>query len=125
MDPLSALLAEQAARQAQRGTVHTPCEIAQQPDTWQKTFSLLKSRREEIAEFLKAAGIMSDRGQRPTVLLIGAGTSDYIGRCLHHLMRSEWQCEVIPVPSTSMLTDFSEYPGSRQALSLDSFFALR
>jgi tagatose-6-phosphate ketose/aldose isomerase len=107
MDPLSALLAEPAARQAQRGTVHTPREIAQQPDTWQKTYSLLKSRQDEIAAFLKTAGLVSDRSKRPTVFLIGAGTSDYIGRCLHHLLRSEWQCEVIPVPSTSLLTDFS------------------
>ena len=114
MDPLSALLAEPAAKQAQRGTMHTPREIAQQPDTWQSTFSLFASRREEIAAFLKSAGLMSERGQRPTVFLIGAGTSDYIGRCLHHLLRSEWQCEVIAVPSTSLLMDFSEYlvPGN-------------
>ena len=109
MDPLSNLLAEPAARRAQRGTVHTPREIAQQPDTWQKTFSLLASRQDEIAAFLKATGLMSASGRRPTVLLIGAGTSDYIGRCLHHLLRAEWQCEVIPVPSTSLLTDFSDY----------------
>jgi tagatose-6-phosphate ketose/aldose isomerase len=109
MDPLSALLAESTATQAQRGTVHTPREIAQQPVTWQKTFGTLASKREEIAAFLDTAGLNKEKGQRPTVLLIGAGTSDYIGQCLHHLLRSEWQCEVIAVPSTSLLTDFSEY----------------
>jgi tagatose-6-phosphate ketose/aldose isomerase len=109
MDPLSILLAEAAAEQARRGTVHTPREIAQQPDTWQTTFSILTSKRKEIASFLEAAGLKGGKGQRPTVLLIGAGTSDYIGQCLHHLLRHEWRCEVIPVPSTSLLTDFSEY----------------
>jgi tagatose-6-phosphate ketose/aldose isomerase len=109
MDPLSALLAEPAATQAQRGTVYTPHEIAQQPDTWQKTFALLASKREEIAAFLEIVGLRNDKEQRPTVFLIGAGTSDYIGQCLHHLLRSEWQCEVIAVPSTSLLTDFSEW----------------
>jgi tagatose-6-phosphate ketose/aldose isomerase len=109
MDPLSVLLAEPAATQTQRGTVHTPHEIAQQPDTWQKTFALLASKRDEIAAFLNAAGLGNEMGQKPTVFLIGAGTSDYIGQCLHHLLRSEWQCEVIAVPSTSLLTDFSEY----------------
>ena len=48
-------------------------------------------------------------GQRPTVYLIGAGTSDYIGQSLHHLLRQQWQCEVIPVSSTDLLTDFSDY----------------
>lgn len=109
MDPLSALLKEPAAEQIKRGTVHTPREIAQQPDTWQTTYFSLARKRQEIAAFLESAGIRNSNGKRPTVLLIGAGTSDYIGQCLHHLLRHQWQCEVIPVPSTSLLTDFSEY----------------
>lgn len=109
MDPLSALLNEPVAEKTKRGTLHTPHEIAQQPDTWQKTFTLLASKRQEIAGFLERAGIKGSKGLKPTVLLIGAGTSDYIGRCLHHLLRRQWQCEVIPVPSTSLLIDFPEY----------------
>lgn len=109
MDPLSRLLAEPAAIQAELGIAHTPHEIAQQPDTWLKTYSLLESKWDEIAAFLEAAGLKSERSKRPTVLLIGAGTSDYIGQCLHHLLRHQWQCEVIPVPSTSLLTDISEH----------------
>jgi tagatose-6-phosphate ketose/aldose isomerase len=109
MDPLSALLNEPAAEQTKRGTVHTPREIAQQPDTWQLTYSALADKRRETAAFLESAGVRNTDGQKPTVLLIGAGTSDYIGQCLHHLLRHEWRCEVIPVPSTKLLTDFSEY----------------
>jgi tagatose-6-phosphate ketose/aldose isomerase len=109
MDSLSALLNEPVAEQTKRGTLHTPREIAQQPDTWQTTFSILAGKQREIAAFLESAGVKGGRRRKPTVLLIGAGTSDYIGQCLHHLLRREWQCEVIPVPSTSLLTDFSEY----------------
>lgn len=43
------------------------------------------------------------------VFLVGAGTSDYVGRSLHPLLRSRWQCQVIPVASTSLLTDFSDW----------------
>lgn len=108
MDPLSVLLNEPVAEQTKRGTLHTPREIAQQPDTWQTTFSILAGKQKEIATFLESAGVKGGK-RKPTVLLIGAGTSDYIGQCLHHLLRREWQCEVIPVPSTSLLTDFSGY----------------
>ena len=115
MDPLSALLNEPVEEQTKRGTLHTPREIAQQPDTWQKTFSLVSDKRQEIAGFLERAGIKGSTGPKPAVFLIGAGTSDYIGRCLHHLLRQQWRCEVIPAPSTSLLTDFPEYlvPGAR------------
>jgi hypothetical protein len=55
MDPLPALLAEQAARHAQHEAVHTQREIVQQPDTWPKMFSLLTDRRGSLP-FLKSGG---------------------------------------------------------------------
>ncbi|MGC2617390.1 MAG: tagatose-6-phosphate ketose isomerase [Acidobacteriaceae bacterium] len=108
MDPLSALLALSPAEKWERGLEHTPREIAQQPGTWITTFDALQARRGEISSFLAEAGVSGPAQQRPTVFLIGAGTSDYIGQSLHHLLRTRWQCEVIPVASTSLLTDFSE-----------------
>ena len=97
--------------------MHTPREIAQQPTTWLGTFRLLQSRQEEIARFLAATGIGGNPAQRPVVFLVGAGTSDYIGHSLQHLLRRMWQCEVFPVASTTLLTDFADYvlPG-RSAL---------
>ncbi|HEX5235826.1 MAG TPA: tagatose-6-phosphate ketose isomerase [Silvibacterium sp.] len=109
MDPLAAMLDLSAAEKLDRGLTHTPDEIAQQPQTWLGTFRLLKSRQSELQKFLTAAGVDGPLEQRPTVFLIGAGTSDYIGHSLHHLLRSKWQCEVIPVASTNLLTGFSEY----------------
>ncbi|HEX8811234.1 MAG TPA: tagatose-6-phosphate ketose isomerase, partial [Terracidiphilus sp.] len=109
MDPLSRLLEKPVAEQRERGWVHTAREIAQQPETWLGTYSMLSGMRKEIEAFLGRAGVRGAGERKPTVLLIGAGTSDYIGQCLHHLLRHEWQCEVIPVSSTSLLMDFSEY----------------
>jgi tagatose-6-phosphate ketose/aldose isomerase len=98
-----------------QGILHTPQEIAQQPATWVSTHRLFESRRDEIDEFLSAAGIWDDIARRPTVLLIGAGTSDYIGQSLVHLLRQRWQCEAAAVPSTDLLTHVDSYviPGRR------------
>lgn len=109
MDPLTALLDLSAADKKKQGLEHTPHEIAQQPSTWITTFDSLLARRKQISTFLADAGVNAPALERPTVFLIGAGTSDYIGQSLHHLLRSRWQCEVIPVASTSLLTDFPEY----------------
>lgn len=109
MNPLAALLHLPPSQKLDRGLSHTPQEIAQQPETWPATFALLKARERQLQEFLSAAGLPGPAEQRPTVFLVGAGSSDYIGRSLHHLLRTQWQCEVIPVASTELLPDFSEY----------------
>jgi tagatose-6-phosphate ketose/aldose isomerase len=98
-----------------RGLVYTPAEIAQQPDTWQSTFDLFKKRRAEINGFLASAGLAVDPRVRPTVFLVGAGTSDYIGQSLAILFRKTWLCEVVAVPSTDLLTHMDELctPGRR------------
>ena len=108
MNSLTELLSLPAAEKQRRGIVHTPQEIAQQPETWSRTWDHLRNRLPQIQEFLSDEGILNAPGQRPTVFLIGAGSSDYIGRCLHHLFRQKWQCEVIAVPSTSLLIDFPD-----------------
>lgn len=109
VDPLSSLLQLPPSQKLERGLLHTPREIAQQPDSWMRTLLQLTSRATEIQEFLAAAGLRLPPEQRPTVFLVGAGTSDYIGQSLHSLLRKQWQCEVMPVASTSLLTDFSDY----------------
>ncbi|MGA8532307.1 MAG: tagatose-6-phosphate ketose isomerase [Acidobacteriaceae bacterium] len=108
MDPLSKLLRLPASEKLERGLHHTPQEIEQQPRTWRRTLERLQAQRRELEMFLASTGLRDDAQKRPTVFLVGAGTSDYIGRSLHHLLRHCWQCEVIPVASTSLLTDFSD-----------------
>ena len=115
MNPLSHLLALPEEEKSSRGLLYTPAEIAQQPSTWLSTFELFQQRRTEIMDFLRAAGIQRGANSRPTVFLVGAGTSDYIGRALTQLLRRLWQCEVIAVPSTDLLTNLQDWlvPGSR------------
>src|SRR5579871_3393148 len=105
MDPLSGLLKLPADEREKRGLLHTPAEIAQQPATWQKTVELFRQRQAEIKEFLSSAGVLAaDASSRPAVFLIGAGTSDYVGQALAYLLRRMWQCEVLAVPSTDLVT---------------------
>lgn len=115
MDPLSTLLRLPASEKRELGCEHTPQEIAQQPRTWRRTLAGLQAHRAALESFLASAGLRDEPARRPTVFLVGAGSSDYIGRSLQHLLRRCWQCEVLPVASTSLLTDFADYvlPGRR------------
>lgn len=105
MNELSRLLELSEAEKAKRGLVHTPAEISQQPETWSKTFELFLSQREDIRMFLSKAGVTGAGASEVIVYLVGAGTSDYIGRAISYLLRKNWQCEVIAVPSTDLLTE--------------------
>ena len=109
MNPLSSLLALPEEQKQARGLLHTPKEIAQQPETWQATYERFRERHAEIREFLQSASVSWDPTRRPTVFLIGAGTSDYVGRSLAQLLRRLWQCEVLAVPSTDLLTHPDEW----------------
>ncbi|MGB9148040.1 MAG: tagatose-6-phosphate ketose isomerase [Acidobacteriaceae bacterium] len=109
MNPLADLLSLSASAKHDRGLVHTPVEIAQQPETWPGTFEILTRRRSEIQQFLTRCGVGGSAAERPIVFLIGAGTSDYIGHSLFSLLQSEWQCTCLPVASTSLLPAMSDY----------------
>ncbi len=115
MNALAKLLDLSREEKIERGLLYTPAEIAQQPATWESTFSLFQKHRAGLIEFLEAAGVADTAGPRPTVLLVGAGTSDYIGRSLVNVLRRLWRCQVIAVPSTTLLTHAEEFviPGQR------------
>jgi tagatose-6-phosphate ketose/aldose isomerase len=101
--------------QKARGLVFTPREIAQQPKTWETTLAIFKQNQWRICDFLDSVGVREELVQRPVVMLIGAGTSDYIGRALELLIRQKWGCEVWAVASTDLLPNLSEYvvPGRK------------
>lgn len=113
-NPLRALLELSEAERVERGLQHTPREIAQQPETWKTTYRRCLDQARELQEALNRAGISARTGSSRTVFLVGAGTSDYVGRALAPLLRKRWNCDVWPVPSTTLLTDFDQYhrPGS-------------
>jgi tagatose-6-phosphate ketose/aldose isomerase len=115
VDALAKLLDLSREEKIEHGLLHTPAEIAQQPTTWESTFSIFQKQRTRLAAFLADAGFGNLVGPNPTVFLIGAGSSDYVGRSLVHLLRRLWKCEVIAIPSTSLLIHEGEWliPGQR------------
>jgi len=108
-DPLRTLLDLPEQERTERGLEHTPREIWQQPDTWTKTYQRCHDHRAELNDALRRAGIGRGNTSSPTVYLVGAGTSDYTGRALAPLLRRRWGCDVWPVPSTTLLTEFEEF----------------
>jgi tagatose-6-phosphate ketose/aldose isomerase len=97
------------------GTTATAREIAQQPTTWKETRRIFEGHADRLRTFLEAAGVAGPLELRPTVVLTGAGTSDYIGQVLTLLLRTEWGCETQAIASTDLLANMAEYivPGRR------------
>lgn len=112
---LSNFVALPEEEQKARGLLFTPREIAQQPKTWETTLKIFKQHQQRICDFLDSVGVREQLVQRPVVMLIGAGTSDYIGQALELLIRQKWGCEVWTVASTDLLPNLSEYvvPGRK------------
>jgi len=108
MDGLRTLVEASEKEKEDRGTRYTPLEILRQPETWRKTYEICDERRPDLRQFLKGAGVEEESKLRPNVYLVGAGTSDYVGRALTPLLRRLWGCEVSAVPSTDLLTNFDD-----------------
>ncbi|HEX3185587.1 MAG TPA: SIS domain-containing protein [Pyrinomonadaceae bacterium] len=91
------------------GLVHTLREILQQPQTWRQTYQRVIRSWRHIEDFLTRAGVGAARSRPLNVLLVGAGTSDYIGKSVCALLQKEWNCNVQAVPSTDLLTNMEDY----------------
>ena len=109
MTSLSSFVALPLDEQQARGLQFTPREIAQQPETWQTTLRIFEQNQLRICAFLEGAAVRGSLDQRPAVILVGAGTSDYIGHALSLLLREKWGCEVFPCASTDLLMNMTEY----------------
>src|ERR1043166_7599234 len=100
------LLERSLAERESLGLVHTLREILQQPQTWRRTFERVQSSSESLVEFLNSAGIGA---KSLNVFLVGAGTSDYIGKCVCALLQKSWRCNVEAIPSTDLLTNMEDH----------------
>ena len=109
MDVLSKLLNLSPAEKESLGVVHTLPEILQQPQTWRRTYAKVFNLATRIEAFLTNAGIGAADRDPPHVLLVGAGTSDYIGKSVSSLLQKEWRCDVQAVPSTDLLTNMEDH----------------
>ena len=104
---LAEILSLPDAEKEKRGLLYTPREIFQQPETWRETFQIVKNRQKDLQKFLKLSGL--NNIEKIFVSLIGAGTSDYVGRTLVALLRKNWKCRVEAVPGTDLLTESDNF----------------
>lgn len=128
---LAQLLKTPKSELSSRGLLHTPHEIAQQPETWLETLARVR----KLAPLLESALGTGPRGSAPaSLLLLGAGTSDFVGRSAAPLLRTRLRRPVEVVATTdfvtheqSLLVDGAPYLGvsfSRSGRSPESVLAL-
>lgn len=114
MNPLQRLLALDAAQKTALGIEATPAEIAQQPEMWCDTARRFADAAPAIRDLLAQVGL--PRGS-PEIVFAGAGTSDFVGRCLQGPVSAALATRAIACPTTDIVTH-PEYafPADRPAL---------
>jgi tagatose-6-phosphate ketose/aldose isomerase len=106
---LTRLIRQPEATRARRGTLHTPKEILQQPWTWLETAERIKAQAKDLDRFLDQARVTQARlVKRARMVLVGAGTSDYVGKSVFYHLRKMLQADVSAIPSTDILTNSSD-----------------
>lgn len=81
-----------------RKAIFTAEEIAQQPDVWLKTVGQVRGVREPLSNFIEEA-----TAGECDVILAGAGTSEYVGRCLYPALLQKLSGRVHAVGSTDIV----------------------
>jgi len=95
---MSLLLLDESAL-SRAGALHTAREIAQQPQCWLRTESLVTQRRSRIDEFL--APVLARPDLR--IILTGAGSSSFIGQSLAPVLLQRSGRRVEAIATTDLL----------------------
>ena len=109
MNPLQRLLSLSEEEKTRLGVEVTPGEIAQQPEMWRDT-----ARR-----FAETAPIIRKLLPDPPseVIFAGAGTSDFVGKCLQGPVSAALQTRALPIPTTDIVTHHEfAFPSNRPSL---------
>lgn len=105
---------------ADRGSVHTPREIAQQPLLWRRTARQIKRQAPELRQFLDAAGLYATEN-RAQLIFAGAGSSDYVGQSIADLLRERLDTVSTNWPTTQLTVAPETFLRPRQRYVLVHF----
>lgn len=87
------------------GAWHTAREIAQQPAVWPLVIDALERRAADVRPFLSRAGATgSARAAEASIVLTGAGSSDFVGRSVASSLAARLGRGVTAVPTTHLVT---------------------
>lgn len=79
---------------------YTETEIFQQPKVWLKVFELVKSKSDELSQFL----LPIRQNKEASIVLTGAGSSAFIGEALHLPISKATGRSVKAIPTTDLVT---------------------
>lgn len=99
------------------GAEFTATEIAQQPNTWLKTFDIITSMKDELNAFV--GEIISQENH--DVILTGAGTSEFVGNTLAPVLVRGHMLNVRSIPTTDLVIDPTLYFNPARPTLLVSF----
>lgn len=115
-DSLQRLLDLTAEEKSRLGVEATPGEIAQQPEMWRDTARRFAESAGRVRELLARAGLP---GGAAEIVVSGAGTSDFVGRCVQGPVSRALATRCLAIPTTDIVT-YPEYglPSERPAVML-------
>ncbi len=102
MNAFTRLLALPEPARERRGIRYTAAEIGRQPDVWPAVAEVLLQQRRALQRFLEEAGFTGDR--QTSLILAGAGSSEYIGNAVWPALRRRLAREVLSYPTTHLVT---------------------
>jgi len=114
MNPLQQLLNLSGDEKARLGVEATPAEIAQQPEVWRDTARRFAAAAPDIKELLAQIGLP---GGTAEIVFSGAGTSDFVGKCVQCPLTAALNTRGLAVPTTDIVThpEFA-FPAGRPGL---------
>lgn len=92
-------------------------EIYQQPSTWKKTCSQLAACKDELQEFLNHVLLADDFD----IVLTGAGTSEFVGSSLFHILNKKYSYKVKSYATTDIVPSPEEFLSRTKPTILVSF----
>jgi tagatose-6-phosphate ketose/aldose isomerase len=101
MNPLQRVLALEAGEKARLGIEATPAEIAQQPEMWRDTARRFAESAPAMRALLAQVGLP---GAGAEVVFSGAGTSDFVGRCVQGPVGQALGTRCLAIPTTDIVT---------------------
>lgn len=81
------------------GANYTATEIAQQPETWLKTFDIVSNLKTELNEFI--ADILA--ADNHDIILTGAGTSEFVGNTIAPVLQQGHKYNVRSIATTDLV----------------------
>jgi len=114
MNPLQRLLNLSEDDKSRLGVEATPAEIAQQPEMWRDTARRFADAAPAIRKLLSGIGLP---GGSAEIIFAGAGTSDFVGKCVQGPVTSALNTRGLAVPTTDIVThpEFA-FPAARRGL---------